>query len=109
MCRICVFCQTSSWDSDGWAAPWGGWSTTLLSAATTFTREVGRGMGTVMETVESTIAVPSPEVMAQEVVKQRKLLQNLEERSTTCSEENEEADKENREYTHYHAVLVICS
>lgn len=61
--------EASSGNDDGWSAPWGGWGGTLLSAASTFTREVGRGVGTVMETVESSIGAPSPEVMAEEVRK----------------------------------------
>lgn len=73
-------CQVSSGNDDGWSAPWGGWGGTLLSAASTFTREVGRGVGTVMETVESSIGVPSPEVMAEEVCKS--------EHQKTVSEEN---------------------
>lgn len=88
--------EASSRDSDGWGAPWGGWGSTLLSAATTLTREVGRGVGTVMETVESSIGAPSPEVMAQELAKQEQPEKKLEEKSAVSStEESEEADKEN--------------
>lgn len=82
--------ETSSGSGDGWSTSWGGWGDTLLSAATTFTREVGRGVGTVMETVESNIGVPSPEVMAQEVCKQdqRKVLEE-----STLPQDAEEEDE----------------
>lgn len=97
---LCCPCQTSSGSGDGWSTSWGGWGDTLLSAATTFTREVGRGVGTVMETVESNIGVPSPEVMAQEVCKQdqRKVLE--ESTLPQDAEEEDETEVEKREYTH---------
>ncbi|MPC21772.1 Protein FAM114A2 [Portunus trituberculatus] len=77
--------KEASGNDDGWSAPWGGWGGTLLSAASTFTREVGRGVGTVMETVESSIGVPSPEVMAEEVCKSEHLKTALEEKTTSQS------------------------
>lgn len=49
---------------------WGwGWGSSLLDAASTsvstFTKEVGEGIHTVMETVESTLSVPAPEKLAE--------------------------------------------
>ncbi|KAK3877628.1 hypothetical protein Pcinc_017663 [Petrolisthes cinctipes] len=64
--------ETRTEDSGGWGNAWGGWGSSLLSAASTFTREVGRGVGTVMETVESGLGVPDPETMAQEMAQQEK-------------------------------------
>ncbi|XP_042871316.1 protein FAM114A2-like isoform X2 [Penaeus japonicus] len=54
-------------EDTSWGGGWGGWGTSLLTAASTFTREVGRGVGTVMETVEGTLGVPDPETLAREV------------------------------------------
>lgn len=57
--------KKSSW---GW-----GWGSSILEAAstsvTTFTSQVGEGFSTVLETVESTLNVPSPE----ELVRDKKL------------------------------------
>ncbi|KAK4307526.1 hypothetical protein Pmani_020674 [Petrolisthes manimaculis] len=64
--------ETRTDDSGGWGNAWGGWGSSLLSAASTFTREVGRGVGTVMETVESGLGVPDPETMARELAQQEK-------------------------------------
>lgn len=58
-----------------------------------------------METVESSIGAPTPEVMAQELAKEEQQVKKLEEKSTSGStEESEEAGKEDREYIHcyYH-------
>ena len=95
-------CQASSGDGDGWSAPWGGWGDTLLSAASTFTREVGRGVGTVMESVESSIGVPSPEVMAQEIMSEGH--RTASEDTTTphsTGEGKKTTEIEKRKYTHY--------
>lgn len=95
--------QDSSGNDDGWTAPWGGWGGTLLSAASTFTREVGRGVGTVMETVESSIGVPSPEVMAEEVCKSEHLKTASEENTTSQGlGEDKQTEREKRECIHYY-------
>ena len=57
---------------DGWGTPWGNWGTTLISAASTFTQEVGRGVGNIMDTVEGSLGVPDPETMAREVAKRER-------------------------------------
>lgn len=53
--------STSSWG-------WGSWGTSLLSSAacsvTTFTSQVSQGIGTVLETVETTLGAPPPEELA---------------------------------------------
>ncbi|XP_063611827.1 trichohyalin-like isoform X2 [Penaeus indicus] len=59
-------------EDTSWGGGWGGWGTSLLSAASTFTREVGRGVGTVMETVEGTLGVPDPETLAREIAERDK-------------------------------------
>ncbi|XP_037779753.1 trichohyalin-like isoform X3 [Penaeus monodon] len=61
-------------EDTSWGGGWGGWGTSLLTAASTFTREVGRGVGTVMETVEGTLGVPDAETMAREIVERDKEL-----------------------------------
>lgn len=47
---------------------WGSWGTSLLSSAassvTTFTSQVSQGIGTVLETVETTLGAPPPEELA---------------------------------------------
>lgn len=59
-------------EDTSWGGGWGGWGTSLLTAASTFTREVGRGVGTVMETVEGTLGVPDPETLAREIAERDK-------------------------------------
>lgn len=53
--------------SSGWGG-WGGWGSSLLSTAansvSTFTSQVGEGLNTVLETVESSLGVPDPEEVA---------------------------------------------
>ncbi|XP_015905507.2 protein FAM114A2 [Parasteatoda tepidariorum] len=53
--------KTSSWG-------FGGWGTSLLSSAassvSSFSNQVSQGIGTVLETVESTLGAPSPEDLA---------------------------------------------
>lgn len=67
---------------EGWGGSWGGWGSTLFSAASTFTREVGRGVETVMETVEGSLGVPDPQTMAREIAEHEKKLEH-EERCVT--------------------------
>ncbi|CAM1292308.1 Uncharacterised protein g397 [Pycnogonum litorale] len=51
----------------GWAS-WGGWTSSIVSTAhasvSTFTDHVGQGLGSVLESMESTLGAPSPEDMA---------------------------------------------
>lgn len=79
-------------DDGGWGESWGGWGTTLLSAASTFTREVGRGVGTVVETVEGTLGVPDPETLAQEIAERQRMLEIEEELLKGKAEESQAAN-----------------
>ncbi|XP_018016946.1 protein FAM114A2 [Hyalella azteca] len=67
--------STSGEASAGWGGGWGSWGSTLLSAATTLTQEVGRGVGSVVELVEEGMGVPSPEELAREQLEREKMLQ----------------------------------
>ncbi|XP_068221248.1 protein FAM114A2 isoform X2 [Palaemon carinicauda] len=55
-----------------WGASWGNWGTTLITAASTLTQEVGRGVGTIMDTVEGSLGVPDPETLAREISEREK-------------------------------------
>ena len=61
--------ETSENDaSDSWGVGWGGWGSSLMNAATSITKEVGRGVGSVVEMVEEGVGVPSAEQFAKEQV-----------------------------------------
>ncbi|XP_042215107.1 uncharacterized protein LOC121861442 [Homarus americanus] len=86
--------MSSEGGTDGWGGSWGGWGTSLLSAASTFTREVGRGVGTVMETVEGTLGVPDPVTMAQQVAEKEKMRKSEEKCLTNKVEEENQGSNE---------------
>ncbi|XP_076044443.1 uncharacterized protein LOC143027180 isoform X1 [Oratosquilla oratoria] len=76
-------------NSGGWGS-WGGWGTSLLSAATTFTKEVTKGVGSVMETVEAGLGVPDPEAMAKEVAEREKMVKAVKTESKNVKYEHKE-------------------
>ncbi|CAL4167641.1 unnamed protein product, partial [Meganyctiphanes norvegica] len=58
--------MSSDSSESGWGG-WGNWGSSLISAVGTLTTEVGRGVGTVIETVEGGLGVPDPETLAKEL------------------------------------------
>lgn len=59
-------------NNSDWGSSWGNWGTTLISAASTLSQEVGRGVGTIMDTVEGSLGVPDPETLAKEIAEREK-------------------------------------
>ncbi|GFS26921.1 protein FAM114A2-like [Elysia marginata] len=60
--------ESANASSSGWG--WSSWGSSLISAASnsvqTFTNQVGDGLTTIMDTVESSLGVPDPKSMAEE-------------------------------------------
>lgn len=67
--------QQSQESSESSWGGWGDWGSTLISAVGTITNEVGRGVGTVMETVEGGLGVPDPETLARELAERERQIE----------------------------------
>lgn len=79
--------QSQESSESGWG-DWGNWGSTLISAVGTITHEVGRGVGTVMETVEGGLGVPDPETLAKELAERER---QIEEEKLKKSEQSKES------------------
>ncbi|XP_064103828.1 protein FAM114A2-like [Macrobrachium nipponense] len=81
-----------------WGSSWGNWGTTLISAASTLSQEVGRGVGTLMDTVEGSLGVPDPETLAKEVAEREKEYKShvKVQEQTRDKNENDSVDETNK-------------
>lgn len=91
--------ESANAGTGGWG--WSSWGSSLLSAASnsvqTFTNQVGDGLTTIMDTVESSLGVPDPKALAEDDKnddKSSKAKKNEEGMSNDKSDSSKESDKD---------------
>ncbi|KAK3790071.1 hypothetical protein RRG08_038767 [Elysia crispata] len=100
--------ESANTGSSGWG--WSSWGSSLLSAASTsvqtFTHQVGDGLTTIMDTVESSLGVPDPNTLAEEdkdkdvesleTAKKEDVIDDEKKDKTELLKENQESERAER-------------